>query len=52
MQAPDTAYAVVINHLGETARLACHSLEEAQMVRQSFVNWGGFGYDIEIVTDA
>ncbi len=41
-------YTVVINHNGETARLACQSMEEAQMVRQSFINWGGLGYDIYI----
>ena len=45
-------YIVVINHQGETARLACQSLEEAQMVRKSFINWGGLGYDIDIVVDA
>ncbi len=41
-------YTVVINYRGETARLACATLEEAQMVRNSFVNWGGVGYDIFI----
>jgi hypothetical protein len=46
-----TGYTVVINHQGETARLPCESIEEAQMVRRSFINWGGLGYDINIVVD-
>jgi hypothetical protein len=46
-----TVYTVVINHQGETASLTCESMEEAQMVRRSFINWGGFGYDINIVVD-
>lgn len=33
-------YTVVILQDGETARLACATLEEAQQVRQSFVNYG------------
>lgn len=41
-------YTVVIKHRGETAQLLCSTLEEAQMVRRSFVHWGGLGYDIEI----
>lgn len=44
-------YTVVINHNGETARLACSSWEEARMVRSSFIHWGGLGYDINIVKD-
>lgn len=32
-------YAVVIQHNGETARLTCHTLEKAQKVRRSFVNY-------------
>ena len=36
-------YYVVIEHDGETARLECESLEEAQMVRRSFVNYGKYG---------
>ena len=39
-------YTVVINHNGESARLSCFTLAEAELVRQSFVNWGGMGYDI------
>ncbi len=35
-------YTVVIQHLGEQARLLCASLEEALQVRQSFINWGGY----------
>ena len=41
-------YTVVINHQGETACLPCATLEEAQLVRRSFINWGGMGYDIDI----
>jgi len=41
-------YTVVINHQGEQALLACASMDEANRVRQSFVNWGGMGYDITI----
>jgi len=33
-------YTVVILQDGETARLECTTLEEAQLVRQSFVNYG------------
>jgi hypothetical protein len=33
-------YTVIIEQDGETARLTCETLEEAQMVRQSFVNYG------------
>jgi hypothetical protein len=33
-------YQVVIIQDGETARLDCETLEEAQMVRRSFVNYG------------
>ena len=39
-------YIVVIQHLGDTARLSCATLQEAELVRRSFVNWGGMGYDI------
>ena len=35
-------YTVVINHEGETARLDCETLEEAQQVRRSFVNYGRY----------
>lgn len=41
-------YTVIIRHAGEEARLACQSRSEAEQVRQSFVNWGGMGYDIHI----
>jgi hypothetical protein len=41
-------YAVIINHAGEVVRLACETMEEAQIVRRSFVHWGGMGYDIRI----
>jgi hypothetical protein len=41
-------YTVVINHAGEEVRLACDTLDEAQLIRHSFVNWGGMGYDIRI----
>jgi hypothetical protein len=41
-------YTVIINHAGEVVRLACETMEEAQMVRRSFINWGGMGYDIRI----
>lgn len=33
-------YIVVIEQDGGTARLECATLEEAQQVRQSFVNYG------------
>jgi hypothetical protein len=33
-------YTVVIQQDGEFARLECETLEEAQLVRQSFVNYG------------
>jgi len=35
-----TKYTVVITHNGEQARLDCATLEEAQQVRRSFVNYG------------
>lgn len=35
-------YNVVIRHNGEQAVLPCGSLEEAQQVRQSFVNYGRY----------
>lgn len=41
-------YIVVINHKGGVARLLCTTLDEAELVRTSFVNWGGMGYDINI----
>ena len=42
------AYSVVINCNGEQAVLECSTMEEAIMVRRSFINWGGMGYDITI----
>lgn len=33
-------YFVIIEQDGDIARLECDSLEEAQMVRRSFVNYG------------
>lgn len=44
----ETTYIVVIKHAAEEARLVCHTMEEAQVVRRSFINWGGMGYDIAI----
>ena len=41
-------WTVVITHEGDIARLTCNSLEEAQLVRSSFIHWGGLGYDIVI----
>jgi hypothetical protein len=41
-------YTVIIKHAGEEARLDCDTMEEAQIVRRSFVNWGGIGFDIRI----
>jgi len=41
-------YTVIIDHAGEEIRLACDTMEEAQIVRRSFVNWGGMGYSIRI----
>ncbi len=41
-------YSVIIDHAGEVVRLDCETMEEALMVRRSFVNWGGMGYDIRI----
>lgn len=35
-------YTVVILHDGECARLDCDTLEEAQLVRRSFVNYGKY----------
>jgi hypothetical protein len=42
------SYTVIIDHAGEVVCLACDTMEEAQMVRRSFVNWGGMGFDIRI----
>lgn len=36
------SYTVVILQDGEQARLDCATLEEAQQVRQSFVNYGKY----------
>lgn len=44
-------WTVVINHKGDIARLPCVSRKEAELVRQSFVNWGGMGYDIRVVVE-
>ena len=33
-------YFVIVEQDGDTARLACETLEEAQMVLRSFVNYG------------
>jgi hypothetical protein len=33
-------YFVIVEQDGDTARLECETLEEAQMVRRSFVNYG------------
>lgn len=44
-------YTVVIRHQGEEARLPCATRKEAEQVRQSFVNWGGMGYDICILQE-
>ncbi len=41
-------YTVIIHYAGEEVCLGCVSMEEAEQVRQSFVNWGGMGYDIRI----
>jgi hypothetical protein len=35
-------YTVVILQDGEYARLECDTLEEAQLVKQSFVNYGKY----------
>ena len=35
-------YSVVITQDGERARLPCENFEEAQLVRQSFVNYGKY----------
>lgn len=45
------SYTVIINYRNETARLDCETWDQAVMVRQSFINWGGMGYDIEIVAE-
>lgn len=42
-------YKVKIEHSGEIAELLCDSHEEAIIVRQGFINWGGFGYSIFII---
>ena len=42
---------VVIKHGGEVVSLVCESLEEARLVRTSFINWGGLGHDIVIRCD-
>jgi hypothetical protein len=44
------SYIVVINHGKETAHLYCNTIEEARNVRASFINWGGFGFNISIVS--
>ena len=45
-------YTVVILQDGETARLKCDTLEEAQMVRTSFLNYGKFeSITIEVAED-
>ena len=41
-------FQVIIKYRGDVAVLPCATLEEARQVRQSFINWGGLGYDIEI----
>lgn len=44
-------YRVIIEYIGnETARLECESLAEAQLVRQSFVNYGLDIVDVSIET--
>lgn len=35
-------YTVVITHNGEIARLTCATLDEAQNLKQAFINWGGY----------
>lgn len=40
-------FTVVITHDGEQARLECDTLAEAQMLRQSFVNYGKY-QEVEI----
>jgi len=41
-------YQVLILYRGERISLPCQTIEEARSVRQSFINWGGRGYDISI----
>ena len=35
-------YIVVITDKGETARLPCSTLDEAQNLKQAYLNWGGY----------
>ena len=35
-------YTVVITHKGDTARLTCATLAEAQNLKQAYLNWGGY----------
>ena len=35
-------YTVVITHKGDIARLVCATLEEAQSLKQAYINWGGY----------
>lgn len=41
-------YTVIIKHAGAEARLSCQTMEEAELVQRSFMNWGGLGYDLYI----
>lgn len=44
----DDQIVVVITYQNQVARLSCKSMDEARLVRQSFVNWNGMGQDIII----
>lgn len=44
-------YTLIIRHYGDEARLQCASLEEAQRLRQSFINYGQY-QEVEIVNSA
>lgn len=44
---PETSYVVIIEQDGDVAQLACESLEEARMVRTSFMHYGKYS-DIRI----
>ena len=39
-QTADMTYIVVIEQDGDTARLECATLEEAEQVKRSFINYG------------
>ena len=35
-------YIVVIKHKGDAAQLDCDTLEQAMLLKQAYLNWGGY----------